>query len=209
MSRDTKRVYVLTLIRRPGTPARTLAEFAEILNALQPAISFVQTYPDELQGGIESAATAIRCMLLAAQGAEFWVGLGVGELKAPRFAAALGVTTIPECTGDVISYSRIAVEQARTGSPARGVVILGADRSFSEQATGSARLLYRVASARTTAENRVINLMVPGVRGQQKEAAAALGISSQAVSKTLVRSMYHEQEAAIPALAELLVRLDS
>ncbi|WP_346845574.1 hypothetical protein [uncultured Rothia sp.] len=86
--------------------------------------------------------------------------------------------------------------------------MLGADRVFSEQATGLARLLFRVASQRTVTENRVLSLMVPGIRGQQKAVAQALGISAQAVSKTLVRSLYHEQEAALPALAEILIRLD-
>lgn len=168
----------------------------------------MQTYPDEIQGGFDTAEDALRAILAGARENLFWAGLGVGALKAPRFAAALGAISTPECSGDAIDFSRIAVEQAQTGSPARGVVVLGADRVFSEQATGLARLLFRVESQRTATENRVLSLMVLGVRGQQKAVAQALGISAQAVSKTLVRSLYHEQEAALPALAEILIRLD-
>ena len=70
------------------------------------------------------------------------------------------------------------------------------------------RLLYRVASARTEAEWRVLDLLVPGVRGQQKAVAQALGITSQAVSKTLVRSYWHEELASRALVAELLEGLE-
>ena len=200
-------MYVLTLICRNET-AQPVDEFRERLNTLEPEIPFAQSYPDELQGAFYSAEDAVRASLWAASEYGYWVGLGVGGLKKPRFAAALGAIATTDCSGDALDYSRIAVEQAQTGSPARGVVVQGADRVFSEYATGLARLLYRVAADRTEAENRVINLLTPGVRGQQKAVAQALKISSQAVSKTLVRAGYHEQEAAVPALVELLLGLD-
>lgn len=202
-------MYVLTIICRSSAATLKLPALLEKLEPLSPTISFTQTYPDEVQGAFELAEPAVRALLLAAQDSGYWVGIGVGAFKAPRFAAALGAVFTPECSGDSIDYSRLAVEQAQTGSPARAVVVLGANRAFSEQATGLARLLYRVASVRTESENRVLNLMVPGVRGQQKMVAQVLGISAQAVSKTLVRSMYHEQEAAIPALVETMIRLGS
>lgn len=198
----------MTLISRSPESPENFSELLEQLNALEPAIPFIQTYPDEVQGGFESAEPALRAMLLATPGARFWAGIGVGAVKAPRFAAALGAISTPECSGDALDFSRLAVEQAQTGSPARGIVVLGHHRAFSEQATGLARLIFRVASERTDAENRVLSLIVPGVRGQQKAVAQALGISAQAVSKTLVRSYYHEQEAALPALAEILINLD-
>lgn len=201
-------MYLLTLIRRNAQATLTPEALLGRLEALEPSIGFTQTYPDELQGAFDTAESAARAMLLAAQDNAFWVGIGIGELKAPRFASALGAVATTDCTGDSLDFTRLAVEQAQTGSPARGVVILSADRTFSEQATGLARLLYRVAANRTTAENRVIDLAVPGVRGQQKAIAAALGISAQAVSKTLVRALYQEQEAALPALVELMIRLD-
>lgn len=201
-------MYILTLIARSPAQGLDLAQVKDQLNRLDPAIPFTQTYPDELQGGFDAAEPALRALLLAAQESNFWVGLGIGAVKAPRFAAALGAVSTTECSGDALDYSRIAVEQAQTGSPSRGVVILGQDRAFSNQATGLARLLYRVASQRSEAENRVLSLITPRVRGQQKAVAQALGITAQAVSKTLVRALYHEQEAALPALAEILITLE-
>ena len=79
---------------------------------------------------------------------------------------------------------------------------------LAELAAGSARLLYRVCADRTDAEWRVVNLLVPGVRGQQKAAATALGITTQAVSRTLVRSLWHEEQAARGALIELMNRIE-
>lgn len=202
-------MYVLTFIRRNSSATLTIPQLLEKLEVLEPTIEFNQTYDDEVQGAFDSAETTVRAALVGAQENAFWVGIGIGELKVPRFAAALGAISVSECAGDALDYSRIGVEQAQTGSPARGVVILGADRTFSEQATGLARLLYRVAAARTESENRVLALLVPGVRGQQKAVASALKISAQAVSKTLVRSLYHEQEASIPALVEIMITIDS
>lgn len=199
-------MYVLTFISRSGT---SLTDLAEKLNSLAPVIPFSATYPDEIQGVYSSAETAVQAAFFGAQDAATWVGIGVGALEVPRFAVALGTVSTSECAGAALDDSRVAVEQARTGSPVRGMVIMGQNRALAEQATGIARLLYRVVSSRTPAENRVISLITPGVRGQLKAVGQALGISPQAVSKTLVRSYWHEEQATYPALLSFLQTLDS
>ena len=50
----------------------------------------------------------------------------------------------------------------------------------------------------------MLDLLVPGVRGQQKPAAAALGITAQAVSQAVQRSYWNEEHACRPAAARLL-----
>ncbi len=57
---------------------------------------------------------------------------------------------------------------------------------------------------RSVAEWRVLDLLTPGVRGQQKAVAQELGISTQAVSKALARAQWVEEHAARPAAARLL-----
>ena len=94
------------------------------------------------------------------------------------------------------------------GAPVRCISISADNHHLAELAAGSARLLYRVCADRTDAEWRVVNLLVPGVRGQQKAAATALGITTQAVSRTLVRSLWHEEQAARGALIELMNRIE-
>ncbi|WP_237201842.1 recombinase RecJ [Rothia nasimurium] len=196
-------MFVLTFIAR--SEAADIAGLEARLEQLAPLVPFSRTYPDELQGAFERAEEALAAALLGARYAGFWVGIGAGSLTLPRFAVALGAVSTPECSGEALSLSRSAVEQAQTGAPPRGICVHAAGQGVrADQVTGLLRLLYRVASARTDAEWRVIDLLVPGVRGQQKAVAQALGITSQAVSKTLVRSYWHEELASRALIAELL-----
>ena len=65
----------------------------------------------------------------------------------------------------------------------------------------SASALWR---DRSGAEWRVLDLLTPGVRGQQKAVAQELGITTQAVSKAVARAQWNEEHAARPAAARLL-----
>ena len=195
-------MFVLTFIQRSAQ--HSLTALSDELAKLNPRVAFAQTYPDEIQGAFDRASDALHAALMAARDNGFWVGIGIGELNIPRFAGALGT----DCTGDALEFSRLAIEEAQGGAPVRCISISADNHHFAELATGSARLLYRVCADRTDAEWRVVNLLVPGVRGQQKAAATALGITTQAVSRTLVRSLWHEEQAARGALIELMTRIE-
>lgn len=200
-------MFVLTFIAR--SPGSDLGALSARLDQLAPAVGFTQTYPDELQGAFDKAQDALAAALLAARFSDFWVGIGAGSLTLPRFAAALGAVSTGDCEGTALNSSRSAVEQAQTGAPPRGICLHAQNSERAEQITGMLRLLYRVAAGRTEAEWRVLDLLIPGVRGQQKAVAQALGISSQAVSKTLVRSYWHEELASRALLAQLMEELDA
>ncbi len=183
--RHNRKVFVLTFIQRSAQ--HSLTALSDELAKLNPRVAFAQTYPDEIQGAFDRASDA---------------------LHIPRFAGALGAVSTTDCTGDALEFSRLAVEEAQGGAPVRCISVSADNRHLADLAAGSARLLYRVCADRTDAEWRVVNLLVPGVRGQQKAAATALGITTQAVSRTLVRSLWHEEQAARGALIELLTRID-
>jgi FixJ family two-component response regulator len=68
------------------------------------------------------------------------------------------------------------------------------------------RLLGDLVAARTHADWAVLDLLLPGVRGQQKAIAAALGVSVQAVSQTMSRAKV-TQEVEGRVAADLLLRL--
>ena len=70
--------------------------------------------------------------------------------------------------------------------------------------TDEGRLLGHIVHDRSEAEWRVLDLLTPGVRGQQKAVAEELGITSQAVSKAVARAQWNEEHAARPAAARLL-----
>ena len=205
--RHNRKVFVLTFIQRSAQ--HSLTALSDELTKLNPRVAFAQTYPDEIQGAFDCASDALHAALIAARDNGFWVGIGIGELNIPRFAGALGAVSTTDCTGDALEFSRLAVEAARTGAPARGIAVSAHDRAVADMASGLTRLLYRVCSDRTEAEWRVVDLLVPGVRGQQRAVAQALGITTQAVSRTLMRSLWHEEQAARPAVLDLLNRLDS
>lgn len=200
-------MFVLTFIARLASS--DVSALAQRLEQLEPTVGFAQTYHDELQGAFDTAQDALAAALLGARHGEFWVGIGVGPLTLPRFAAALGAVATTDCEGAALNASRAAVELAQTGAPPRGICLNTRDREKAEQVTGLLRLLYRVTAARTDAEWRVLDLLIPGVRGQQKAVAQALGITSQAVSKTLVRSLWHEELATRPLLEHLMEQLDA
>ena len=205
--RHNRKVFVLTFIQRSAQ--HSLTALSDELTKLNPRVAFAQTYPDEIQGAFDCASDALHAALIAARDNGFWVGIGIGELNIPRFAGALGAVSTTDCTGDALEFSRLAVEAARTGAPARGIAVSAHNRAVADMASGLTRLLYRVCSDRTEAEWRVVDLLVPGVRGQQRAVAQALGITTQAVSRTLMRSLWHEEQAARPAVLDLLNRLDS
>ena len=205
--RHNRKVFVLTFIQRSAQ--HSLTALSDELAKLNPRVAFAQTYPDEIQGAFDRASDALHAALIAARDNGFWVGIGIDELRIPRFAGALGTVSTNDCTGDALEFSRLAVEAARTGAPARGIAVSAHNRAVADMASGLTRLLYRVCSDRTEAEWRVVDLLVPGVRGQQRAVAQALGITTQAVSRTLMRSLWHEEQAARPAVLDLLNRLDS
>ena len=205
--RHNRKVFVLTFIQRSAQ--HSLTALSDELAKLNPRVAFAQTYPDEIQGAFDRASDALHAALIAARDNGFWVGIGIGELNIPRFAGALGAVSTTDCTGDALEFSRLAVEAARTGAPARGIAVSAHNRAVADMASGLTRLLYRVCSDRTEAEWRVVDLLVPGVRGQQRAVAQALGITTQAVSRTLMRSLWHEEQAARPAVLDLLNRLDA
>ena len=161
---------MLTFIQR--SPQVSMPALLDKLSKLNPRVEFAQTYPDEIQGAFESSADALQAALYASREQGFWVGIGVGELRIPRFAGALGTVSTNDCTGDALEFSRLAVEAARTGAPARGIAVSAHNRAVADMASGLTRLLYRVCSDRTEAEWRVVDLLVPGVRGQQRAVAA-------------------------------------
>ena len=79
-------------------------------------------------------------------------------------------------------------------------------RALDEAAAALLELAARLIRERSAAQWRVVDLMVPGVRGQHAEAARALGISPQAVSRALIRTGWAEQVRAADAAAALLER---
>ncbi|NUP74172.1 MAG: MarR family transcriptional regulator, partial [Sinomonas sp.] len=158
---------------------------------------------DEVQGVFASPEGAIGAGLVAMRpdacgGVRWNVGIGVGPLGEPL------PPDIRDVTGLGLVYSRRAVERAQHIKDEAAIAVDGPDRALAAEAAAILRLLGLTVARRTTAEWRVLDLLTPGVRGQQRAVAEALGITAQAVSKAIARSHWNEEFEARPAAAHLM-----
>lgn len=197
-------VYVVTLKQRDrrenGDHGDELLQRLSHIPALTP---FQHSGSTLLVGAPETAENAVDAILVALRHPHWNVGVGVGSLyePVPRDAQYL--------QGTALGYSHTALEKAEHTGDRVPLSIVGHDMQLSVEAEAVLRLLGQIVSTRSVAEWAVLDLLTPGLRGQQKLVAAELGISAQAVSKAVVRSGWIEEWAARPAAARLLTWIDA
>jgi hypothetical protein len=178
------------------------------LTAHSDLLSFERTVGDECQAVLENPGSAVEAALLA--------------LRPRRWNVGIGICSSVNITDGLIASRRAVVRAAETGrsdalragalplrvvaaQPVPGEAPRAAPVTvLAEEAEAVLRLLGHIVAERTDAEWRVLDLLVPGVRGQQKFVAEALGITAQAVSKAIQRSRWMEELAARPGAARLL-----
>ena len=136
--------------------------------------------------------------MIALRGGSWYVGIGVGPVNEPL------PNQIKDASGHGLVYARRAVDRLRHGKDRVPVAVEGPLAELAAEAEAVLRLLGQIVLDRSPAEWRVLDLLTPGVRGQQKAVAAELGITTQAVSKAVARAQWNEEHAARPAAARLL-----
>ncbi|WP_026549345.1 hypothetical protein [Arthrobacter sp. Br18] len=191
--------YVLTINQRDSREVGDLVP--DLLRALRhfPAtVPFQRSVGDEVQGVVASAQTAVDAALRAIRYRRWHVGIGAGGILPPAPERIL------DAQGFGLVYARRAVDRAQKTGERIPLAVEGPDAEVAGEAEAVLRLLGRIVYTRTDAEWTVLDLMTPGARGQQKFIAQELGISTQAVSKAVVRSHWLEEHATRPAAARLL-----
>ncbi|GAB4097905.1 hypothetical protein [Sinomonas halotolerans] len=201
-------MYTVTINQRDRQAGDRVPALLKALARLHPEVPFDRTVGDEAQAVFTQPGPAVEAALAAlrpdACGNVRWnVGIGVGPLEEPL---PLGVS---EARGAALVYSRRAVERAQLSGEAPAIAVDGAEPSLAHDAEGVLRLIGLAVTKRTVAEWRVLDLLTPGVRGQQKAVAEALGITAQAVSKAIARAHWNEEWAARPAAVRLLALLNA
>lgn len=192
-------MYVLTINQRDSREVGDLVpELIKSLRHLPAAIAFRRSVGDEAIGVLEDAKTAIDAAMIALRSRRWHVGIGVGELFVPL------PDDVNEAQGYGLVYARRAVERAQKTGERVPLAVSGPDADIAAEAEAVLRLIGQIVSTRTDAEWKVLDLMTPGARGQQKIIAEELGITTQAVSKAVVRSHWVEEWACRPAAARLL-----
>ncbi|MEA5455907.1 hypothetical protein SPF06_14325 [Sinomonas sp. JGH33] len=196
-------MYTVTINQRDREPGDRVPQLLRALGRVSPEVPFARTVGDEVQGVFSSPSVAIEAGLAAMRadacgGVRWNVGIGVGPLGEPLPEA------IDDVTGLGLVYSRRAVERAQHIKDEAAIAVDGPDSALAAEAAAILRLLALTVARRTTAEWRVLELLTPGVRGQQKAVAEALGITAQAVSKAIARALWSEEHDARPAAARLM-----
>ncbi|MCC3278774.1 hypothetical protein LJ754_06320 [Arthrobacter sp. zg-Y40] len=191
--------FVLTINQRDSREAGDLVpQLIRSLRHLPAALPFQRTVGDEASGVLNDASAAVAAALSAVRERRWHVGIGVGELHVPLPA------DLTDARGYGLVYARRAVERAQSSGDRVPLAVEGPDAELAAEAEAVLRLLGLIVAARTEAEWKVLDLMTPGARGQQKFVAQELGITAQAVSKAVVRSHWNEEWATRPAAARLL-----
>lgn len=192
-------LFVLTINQRDSREVGDMVpDLIKALRHLPAVVAFQRSVGDELQGAVSSAKTAVEAALIAVRHRRWYVGIGVGELHTPV------PENILEAEGYGLVYARRAVERAQKTGERIPLAIAGPDADVAAEAEAVLRLLGQIVATRTDAEWKVVDLLTPGARGQQKLIGKELSITTQAVSKAVVRSHWAEEWACRPAAARLL-----
>lgn len=197
-------MYVVTMDQRNSRDVGDMVpQLVRQLRHIPAVIEFQRSVSDEVQGVTIDAPDAIAAALSALRGGSWSVGIGVGRVEDPL------PENIVDASGYGMVFSRRAAERALKIHDQVPLAVEGLEHDLAAEAEAVLRLLGRIVAVRSQSEWNVVDLMTPGVRGQQKLVAAELGITPQAVSKAVVRSLWQEEWAARPAAARLLGLLDS
>ncbi len=168
------------------------------LRHIPARLDFDRSVEDEVQGVLDCPHQAVEAALIALRSGAWFVGIGVGPVNEPL------PNQIKDASGHGLIYARRAVDRLRQGKDRVPVAVDGPLLELTTEAEAVLRLLGHIVRDRSDAEWRVLDLLTPGVRGQQKAVAQELGITTQAVSKAVARSQWNEEHAARPAAARLL-----
>lgn len=168
------------------------------------ADGFARTVGDEAAGFVDEPGDAVLAALTGLRpgpdGAVFRVGIGVAGADAGDAAAARSRVAVERTVRAPVP---VAIEAGPAGVAFDGLPTAPETAAAAE---GALILLGDVVARRSAADWAVVDLLLPGVRGQQKAIAEALGVTVQAVSQTVARARWRE-EVAGRATAELLLRL--
>jgi hypothetical protein len=170
-----------------------------------------RTSGDEVQALVDDAATALDMVLVLTRAGHWSVGLGIGAVRTPLPRATR------EATGPAFIAARDAVTAAKR-SATRFALAADPPTAPPEHAGSAAlpgagevealvTLLLLARDRRTPQGWDVVDRMVGGAT--QRDVAAELGITPQAVSTRLRTSGWRAERDAIPGLTALLAHLDA
>ncbi|KLU11528.1 hypothetical protein [Kocuria sp. SM24M-10] len=195
-------MYVVSLDQRHREAGDLAPALLRRLGDLGTVVPFQGARAHAVQGITADPAEAVAAALAGLRGEAWRVGIGVGPVGLETVTGSDGRTGLRADGPGTVQAHHAAAAAARTGRVP--VCVAAEDAAAAARAQSVLRLLGRIVAQRTAAEWRVVDLLVPGARGQQKVVAGELGITPQAVSKAVARALWQEEWDARPAAARLL-----
>lgn len=164
-------------------------------------LPFERTAGDEVQGLLEGPELVVDLALHLQRLGGWSVGIGLGAVDRP-----LGPSSRAS-SGPAFVAARDAVERARSKASPVPLAVTGPRPGPAREAEAVLQLLAAVVRRRTPSGWEAVDA-VAGAR-TQREAAARLGISAQAVSQRLRTALWEEELAVRPVVARLLGTADA
>ncbi len=196
-------MFVVTADQRSST--RTGDRVESLLDLLRPwqaawhadiVLPLERTVGDEVQIVLSTPDAAVDLALTLARAREWAVGIGCGGANEPLGASARA------SSGAAFVLARKAVERAKLKTEPVPVVVAGTHEGGAEAATAILQLLTSVARRRSEAGWEVADMLREGAT--QREVAARLKISQQAVSQRVASAMIDEERRARPVAVRLV-----
>ena len=177
--------------------ADRVADALRLLNAeVATVLAFERTAGDEFQGVLAEPDAVVDVVLRLVRSGDWSIGVGAGPVQTP----------LPQSTragaGPAFLSARRAVDAAKQRSTR--LAVRGAVPTEATDAQAVLSALAVIVERRSDQAWEAIALMSEG--GTQAEAAAALGISRQAVGQRLGAGLWELERELRPTAARLLSR---
>ncbi|WFS14326.1 hypothetical protein [Rhodococcus aetherivorans] len=192
-------MFVLTVDQRGSR--RDVDRVADLLTELRDAQllrPFERTAGDEVQAVADDPAVVVDLALDLVRRGCWSVGIGAGSVEQPLPAQTRAGR------GPAFEHARRAVDRAKN-APAR-VAVEGSDAAAAADADAALTLVALLVTRRSDAGHEAVDLVRGGLT--QAEAAARLGISTQAVSQRLAAAGWQAEPAGRDLARRLLERAD-
>ena len=193
-------MFVMTIDQRgsrrgPDLVGRLLERLSDGPAAGQGVVrGFERTAGDEVQGLLDDATVVVDLALRMAREQSWSVGIGAGGVRRPVPAS------VRAGAGPAFEHARKAVERAKSVGP--HVAVEGEDAGRGREAGDLLGLLAVLVQRRSAAGWEVVDLLVQGLT--QREVAARLGVSAQAVNQRARTAWWHHEHDLRPLAARLL-----
>ncbi|WP_313814758.1 hypothetical protein [Glutamicibacter sp.] len=194
-------MFVVALSPRPRSVTDVAAASEQLwdqLDQVRTLAPFTALSGQLLLGVPVDADAAVDAILRTARLNFCNIGLGVGSLYEPVPSEADLVD------GRALRRAHGALDAAEHRGERVPICVSSANTELDAELEGLLRLIGQSIRTRTESEWAVVDLLTPGVRGQQKAVAQTLGITPQAVSAAIVRSGYNDELGARSGIARLL-----